>query len=326
MATQRKKSAAKSKKSSSSARPRAGASTEAPLLDNEGLQRLYAALLQFRLASDSRAARKPLDSGPPQRSGGHPLRAMEAAEAACTIALRAEDLIVASPAGAFAGKFPGVAPQGMLNLFRSGARRIQQLSAARLISTAALSAREKKSVVLVFRQGFTAQEWRKLLLAAEKQSLPILFICSEKSRTGLTAESLTAESRRRERGRVSLPVIPVDAHDVVAIYRIVHEAVKRARRGGGPAFIDCRPYLPDALPVRARAYAVNGSRRRAIPDAIQRMEEYLKLRGLFESSWKEEAAEKLSSALKLPPRKRGNEPSPQPARAKNKRTVAFSGN
>jgi hypothetical protein len=36
--------------------------------------------------------------------------------------------------------------------------------------------------------------------------------------------------------------IPVDGNDVVAIYRVAHEAVQRARRGVGPTLIDCKPW------------------------------------------------------------------------------------
>ncbi len=39
-----------------------------------------------------------------------------------------------------------------------------------------------------------------------------------------------------------IPSIPVDGLDLAAVYRVAHESVLRARRGGGPTLIECKPY------------------------------------------------------------------------------------
>jgi hypothetical protein len=42
-----------------------------------------------------------------------------------------------------------------------------------------------------------------------------------------------------------LPIIPVDRHDAVALYRVLYQSISRARTLGGPTWIDCRD-LPNS--------------------------------------------------------------------------------
>ena len=65
-----------------------------------------------------------------------------------------------------------------------------------------------------------------------------------------------------------VPGIIVDGKDVVAVYRVAEEAVRRARQGMGPTLIDCRL-------ERGR-------------DPIKGMEEYLRKRKLWSPEWKQQ--------------------------------------
>ena len=82
-----------------------------------------------------------------------------------------------------------------------------------------------------------------------------------------------------------LPGITVDGEDVVAVYRVVSEAISHARRGNGPTLIECRPWV------------VAGRKKRAAGNAIRNMEEYLSRKGLFSAKHKSEVAAQFTREL-----------------------------
>jgi pyruvate dehydrogenase E1 component alpha subunit len=68
----------------------------------------------------------------------------------------------------------------------------------------------------------------------------------------------------------SLPSIPVDREDTLAVYRVIYESAARARAGGGPTWIECG------------RWAVEGARVGPSAGPLERMEEALRARGLFD--------------------------------------------
>ena len=76
----------------------------------------------------------------------------------------------------------------------------------------------------------------------------------------------------------AMPSIPVDADDVVAIYRVAHESIQRARRGGGPTRIVgvLWPTASDGRPAETAG------------DAVERLERWLVARGLPAQAWRME--------------------------------------
>ena len=76
------------------------------------------------------------------------------------------------------------------------------------------------------------------------------------------------------------PRIPVDGCDVVGVFRVAQEAIRRARQGHGPAVIEC---------LTARSSANNeGGRSSAqylAQDPISFMEQYLRRRDLWSDEW-----------------------------------------
>ncbi len=77
------------------------------------------------------------------------------------------------------------------------------------------------------------------------------------------------------------PVITVDAHDVVAVYRVAQESTARVREGGGPAMIACMPYRLDGPEV----------------DSVTGMERYLTRKGLFNEEWKRKVVAGIEEEL-----------------------------
>ncbi len=89
---------------------------------------------------------------------------------------------------------------------------------------------EKRVVVAYVRAGeVKAAEWRRVFAVAAGD-LPLVIVCLPGAGKGVDLDRLAG---------VEVPVIPVDAGDVVALYRVAQESVGRARAEGGVVVIEC---------------------------------------------------------------------------------------
>lgn len=115
--------------------------------------------------------------------------------------------------------------------------------------------------------------------AAFGSRLPLLFVQDHPPQTNDT----TAKTRRAD----SMPAVPVDVDDVVALYRVAHESIARARNGGGPTEIVCVRWR-----TSARAHAAHSAR----TAAIARLEHWLLARGLPVQAWRDEITAHLEAS------------------------------
>ena len=74
-----------------------------------------------------------------------------------------------------------------------------------------------------------------------------------------------------------VPGITVDGNDVVAVYRVAEESVRRAREGHGPTLIDCK-----IDPAR---------------DPLAFMEDYLKKRDMWSDKWHAKVVQELKKEI-----------------------------
>jgi acetoin:2,6-dichlorophenolindophenol oxidoreductase subunit alpha len=90
--------------------------------------------------------------------------------------------------------------------------------------------------------------------------LPVIFVCENNGYAETTAPSYSVSGQdiaARARG-YGMPSVAVDGQDIFAIYETVGEAVARARRGGGPSFVEAQTYRyfghfeGDAVTYRSR--------------------------------------------------------------------------
>lgn len=74
--------------------------------------------------------------------------------------------------------------------------------------------------------------------------LPVIFVCENNMYATEVAFSYASRNPDvASRGvAYGLPGVGVDGNDVLAVYEVAHEAVQRARSGGGPTLIECRTY------------------------------------------------------------------------------------
>jgi TPP-dependent pyruvate/acetoin dehydrogenase alpha subunit len=102
---------------------------------------------------------------------------------------------------------------------------------------------------------------------ASRHKLPIVYLIQHR---------LKARSAKRMRD-YGMPSIKVAGNDVVAVYRVTQEAVRRAREGHGPALIHCQSFGAD--------------------DPLKFMENYLKQKRLWSDSWKQKIATAFNREL-----------------------------
>lgn len=75
-------------------------------------------------------------------------------------------------------------------------------------------------------------------------ALPVIFLC-ENNGFGMsmpTSKALSVERVAQRAASYSMPGTTIDGNDVLAVYSAVNEAVAGARRGEGPALIECLTY------------------------------------------------------------------------------------
>ena len=106
---------------------------------------------------------------------------------------------------------------------------------------------------------------------SSEHRLPILFVALpaslKDSHTGVAAIGRLAS-------RAGVAAMAADQHDAVAIYRVAQESLGRARSGGGPALIECVPFvLPGAKKAGQTA------------DALTVTEQYLLERKIVTPEW-----------------------------------------
>jgi hypothetical protein len=227
------------------------------LISNAKLRQMYVTMLQCRILAAH--ARLPV------------LKGWEAPFAGAAMELRAGDAVF-SIHGAIARYLLRSDLASIFNGLPVQKRApVPGLSAQIALATgAALAGSRKKdsSVQVAFLSGKegpsdTAQD---VLRFAGRHKLPVLYVRS----------SVTEDDGSPSPG---FPVIPVDATDVVAMYRVAYECILRARQGQGPSMMECKAWITKSDPVR-------------------NMERYLTGKGLFTEKWKQEIISKFEQKVK----------------------------
>lgn len=282
-----------------------------PLISETKLKQLYSAMLQCRILNEHARRLNNTSSKTSQRFGG------EAAAVGAAIDLRRDDWLVPSQNDAFGKFIKGVplasvlsgsafdkpAKRSAAKVTAKGAPKVDPSpsrilpdasnSAARLrlASGLALALQTAKSsnVVMAFfgETSASGRRWQEALTFAGEHCLPLLVVVhgDASSKAASVHREKSSSNFLGEDRACGVPVIAVDAEDVVAIYRVAYESIHKARHGGGPTVILAvsLPQSPDGKSTKAIV----------IPplDAIARMENYLAAKGLYSASWKQKLAD-----------------------------------
>lgn len=270
-----------------------------PVLDAEKLKALYAMALKCRLLGDKL-----------RRLAGDSISApgQEAAIVGTAMHLHAGDFIAPSRSMFLAGHVQGAPLTEILaHLHRAhsagkepasanpyglplpGSSSAAQLSVG---ASAALSFKLQNrlavALALVDDDAALPGFWQQAVGFSSAHRLPIMFaICT----------SPEAPVLRDQAHSLGLPGITVDGHDLVAVYRVAQECVRRARQGHGPCLIECKI-------DRGHLWTQPGMG--SARDPVAFMEDYLhkrrlwssgrkqRLVALFDKEWR--AAEKAAAA------------------------------
>jgi len=286
-----------------------------PLISDAKLKQLYSTMLQCRLLGErSQALRAVKENAEPVFGG-------EAVAVAAVLDLRRDDWLVPlqqDVLGKFVKGMPlasifselrrsgssrsAIAQQpaasaltakpSPLNIVPGAANPAAQLNLASGVALALPGQGGTRNVVMAFCGDVSdsGKRWQEALTFAGKHCLPLLVLVHPKA-------AAKAPSAKNETGFVNLlsdgslcglPRIPVDANDVVALYRVAVESIHKARHGGGPTLIHAL-----SVPEFPESKAASGDP----PDAIAKMEAYLTAKGLFSESWKQELIDKFKKEI-----------------------------
>jgi len=100
-------------------------------------------------------------------------------------------------------------------------------------------------VVCFFGEGASNQgTFHEGINMAAIWNLPVVFVCENNLYAMGTRQSrvMAIENVADRAAGYGIPGVVVDGNDVMAVYEATHEAVKRARGGGGPTLIECKTY------------------------------------------------------------------------------------
>lgn len=229
------------------------------LISDEKFHELYTLALDCQIAAQD---------GMPSLSGH------EAALAALSADLRTEDTLVSEhvwPLNASAeARVPSdghAHPQAVVAMTD---RVVDALGAA----VADRMRRNHRVTVLLFPDKWAGDVLREARAVASSAKLPVIFVERGNDRTTTTRGGNT------ENGSAAgeLISIPVDAQDVIAMYRVAHESIARARQGSGPTRIVC---------LSLGAAGDYGSRIDQ-SSAVANLEKWLVARGLPVEQWRRE--------------------------------------
>lgn len=220
------------------------------LISDAKFRELYAVLLQCSM----------LDEQLGRTAGYKRWTGREAGTAGVVACLRSGDSVTTTPNGVLARHLH----------HHQSALTPQSTPLAHLAAATGQALRHKleknRSIAVVFTGAGEPDRMREIFAAAAKQSLPVVYALEDN-------DSLAEVSG-------NIPVIRVDGSDTVAVYRVAHESVFRAREGGGPTIIACAEWPGDSE-----------------RDPLAKLEQYLSRKNLFRARWKQALEKKYARTL-----------------------------
>ena len=132
------------------------------------------------------------------------------------------------------------------------------------------------------------------MAVAATQKLPLVCLVESSLDSPLELPNQVASGPYIGADPTFYPRIPVDGCDVVGVFRVAQEAIRRAREGHGPAVIEC-------LTARSSSAAKNkneqASAQYLAQDPLSFMEQYLRRRDLWSDEWSQSIIEGFNRQL-----------------------------
>ena len=132
------------------------------------------------------------------------------------------------------------------------------------------------------------------MATAATQKLPLVCLVESSLDSRLELPNQVASGPYIGADPTFYPRIPVDGCDVVGVFRVAQEAIRRAREGHGPAVIEC---LTARGNPSAQNEAEQSSAKYLVQDPISFMEQYLRRRDLWSDKWSKSITEDFNRQL-----------------------------
>jgi TPP-dependent pyruvate/acetoin dehydrogenase alpha subunit len=132
------------------------------------------------------------------------------------------------------------------------------------------------------------------MAVAATQKLPLVCLVESSLDSRLELPNQVASGPYIGADPTFYPRIPVDGCDVVGVFRVAQEAIRRAREGHGPAVIEC---LTARGSTAAKNRAEGTSAKYLAHDPLSFMEQYLRRRDLWSDEWSQAIIERFSRDL-----------------------------
>jgi acetoin:2,6-dichlorophenolindophenol oxidoreductase subunit alpha len=126
------------------------------------------------------------------------------------------------------------------------------------------------------------------MAVAATQKLPLVCLVESSLDSPLELPNQVASGPYIGADPTFYPRIPVDGCDVVGVFRVAQEAIRRAREGHGPAVIEC---------LTARGRSERASAQYLAQDPLSFMEQYLRRRDLWSDEWSQSIIEGFTQQL-----------------------------
>jgi hypothetical protein len=242
------------------------------LISNDKFRQLFHALVASQGVNDYlRTLGKP-----------SPVANREAGPAGLVLDLRPEDTILLPTPTHFAHRVKGKALKEVLAEAEAASNDKLGKRLAEAIAVAVQHRMEKNSAIVLTlfelpeenENGLSAYD--EVFSVAWASKLPILFV--------LESQERILDSVKFKEMHPALPFITVDAHDIVAVYRVAQESIVRTREGAGPAVIELAPFSGDGAG--------------AVVDPVEKMHGYLRSKGLPVKRWEADARRRFEKELR----------------------------
>ncbi len=151
--------------------------------------------------------------------------------------------------------------------------------------------------------GATSQpDFHSAMTLAMRWQVPVVLVCQNNHWSiSVPTEKQTASATIAVKARAyGMPGIRVDGNDVLAVYGAVDEAVRRAREGGGPTFVECLtyrigPHSSSDDPTRYRS--AEEVEAWAKKDPLERFERYLRNAELLDDAKRDAITAELEAEI-----------------------------
>lgn len=162
---------------------------------------------------------------------------------------------------------------------------------------------DKKAVAVYFGDGGTSEgDFHEGMNFAGVFKLPVVFICQNNHwAISVPREKQTASKTLSQKAfAYGFEGIQVDGNDIFAVYKAASEAVRKAKDGNGPTFIECFTYrmsdhttADDAARYRLKEEIESWK----LKDPILRLRLFMEKKGLWNNQYQTDVANKAKEAV-----------------------------